>query len=929
MYGELMNRALDKAGVIHYNSTEDVETHHGMTPAEQTRIINDIAKGIQGKVKDNGQEKLPEGKSRDTYAGPGNLRDLARGVRTPAERGPATSGSDEGRVEGQERAGGVKEEEKEETVGAEQPKEEAPHISPEDLAAAIRDPAFRDYVAARKDLENQFRGKKGNMSLDDIKKIVEPGMEKFEPIYKQIGAGAEPAAGAGGGKGGEPPKPPRSEEGASRGGKINFLAQLFAPDSISEASKEMATAIRQGRGPAARATAIVDARLSEFHREIKDFSPEQIDHIIHYIENRSKGATLVGNVFTPEEALRVQPFVDYLRDVNEKIGEEIKTIKPDINLLTDYLHHAYKEKDGSDITREKMNSFLDDFVAKQGSAGALKKRTIPTYADAKARGFEPRFGLIEGQMHYIANMNNLIASYRTLDLMRQSGIADYFDRGRQPEGWVALGGNFSEAGAKTLYAPADAARVYNNDISKGFTGLAKDMSDLLRRVNNGVDKGILSLSGYHFLYTTIGSMANDIQRAAFGYGGIGQRLGDIASAATVLPVRAWYRGAAIERAYLGQEEISPHLRETLDLMVKNNALNIKQQEYWKSGPQKDFLDNWKAGTLGTEFTGALAKMKEHPLTGTASVIANGLGKTVDTLAHPMMEVHVPRVKNAALFYEMHDWLRDNPDATPQEKDRKAQSIGNKIDDSFGEMNTDNLFYHKLTKQSLQLFYLSYSFELGGARLLAGGVVDTAKFIVRQDKDLSPRARYLFASALTTAMMSSVYMYMKTGHGPDDYTDAIFPKTGGTLPDGRPERMIWPGHSAFAAHLLNDPKQAPFNGEQPALKDLSSLLRNRDYMELPITNDSNEWYAQQTWNDYTQFVMHESEPISYKTFMQGKKVGSHINLDEAILGIRPAPMEIGDPEAYAEIQARKGNKAWKAKVRADARMKAKYEAWDAE
>ncbi len=696
-----------------------------------------------------------------------------------------------------------------------------------------------------------------------------------------------------------------SQEGASA--SINPLGHIFNPVDQSESSINMATAIRQGRGPAARETAVTNENLRKYSPDINKLDDQEKLDLIHYIETRSKG----GELNNP----KLQAIADTIRDIYAKMADKVQEVKPDVGLIEDYFTHSYKDPSAA-------KKFFGDFVAKQGSERSLKKRTIPTLKEAIAAGLEPKTtNPLETVMSYVGSMNNLIAAHKTLEIAQEGGIADYFRRGQQPEGWVPLNGNLAEKGNKILYAPEDAARVYNNDVSGRATGPLGSIADVIQKGTNFVDKLLLGLSGYHAVLTTISSAASDVTRA-LTHGTPIERAKDLASAAGVIPVRNVMLGTDIEKAYLGHDSLSPTMQQALDLAIKNNAISVKQQDYWKAGPAKDYIDSFRNGTLLSDFKQSGQEIKERPLVGTAKVLGNELGKVMDTLSKPLFDIYIPRMKNAALIQEAHDWLESHPTATDQEKDRAIQDIGNSIDNRFGEMMRDNLFWHQYTRQALQLSLLSYSWVTGGIRMLGGG--KDAVLAALGKKELSSNAKYLFGMAATYAVMNGAYTYMKTGKPPDNWMDLVYPRTGGMYPSGKPERVVLPSHiGQYTQFLLHGYKELG-NEANPALKLGIELANNKDFRGMPITNENNPWYEEQMWDDYLQHTLHQIEPIGIKTFLQGKKVNSNISMGEALLGIRQAPMEVADPERYKQIMEKVNNLAYEKKLKADVRMKKQYE-----
>lgn len=702
------------------------------------------------------------------------------------------------------------------------------------------------------------------------------------------------------------PAPDETEK--SKEGKTvatNPLSEIFNPAGMSEASRDMATALRQGRGPQNRDIAVIQDALEKHAKTFAEMSDEDRLKFISYMENRSQGAKLD----TPE----LQEAADKIRDIYAQMGQKIQEHFPDVGLRKDYFTHQFEDQAAAD-------KFFSDFVAQQGSEKNLQRRAFPTLAEAMDAGLKPKTtNPIETVMNYVRNMGNLIAAHRSLELTREGGIADYFNKGQQPEGWVPLNGNLAEEGGKILYAPEDAARVYNNDISEGITGPVGKILDNIQRMNNFANKLVLGLSGYHFTATTMASMSNDVGRALTN-GSVPERIADIGKA--VMPLSAVKRGSQYTDAYLGREELSPELQKALDIAVRNNTVNVKQQDYWKAGPAKDYVDVFKNGSVGSEVRTAAETIKQRPLIGPIKVIANELGRTMDTVAKPLFDYYIPRIKIAANIDELHDWLQSHPDATPHEQDRAAQDIGNKVDNAFGEMMRENLFWHQITRQTLQMGLLSYSWVTGAARMLKG-IPDTAQYIMN-GKELSSSARYLMGMAATYAVVNGVRTYLGTGHPPDDWKDFLYPRTGGTTSQGKEERELLPSHIGQYTNYLHEGIGELGNEASPGLKLIYHLLANQDWRGLPITNENNSWFGEQRWSDYIHYVLGEETPIGLKNFLQGDKKGSKIGFVEKLLGARQAPRFISDSEGYDAMMKRVNDKEYKHKLKSDKKLQAQYE-----
>ncbi len=713
--------------------------------------------------------------------------------------------------------------------------------------------------------------------------------------------------------------------------KFTGKSKIFQPAKMSVDAEAMAAILREGKGESTRDTAQVIEKLNRYAKIVNALEPKEQLQLIDYMENRSNDM----GVKLPDPALQV--IADTYRDIYQSVEEAIKTQFPDAKMREDYFTHQYEDP-------KAAAKFFSDFIAKQGSGKNLRARAFPTLKEAMEFGLKPRTtnpSEIVGT--YVANMNNFLSTHRTLERMQQTGIAKYYNKGEQPTGWAPLEGNLaketdvvvmSDSGdptlvpGKQLYAPENAARVYNNDISKGFGDPYAGAAEALQKSSNFATK--ISLLGpmHHFSTVTMGSMASDVARGVglLAKGEIGEGAKAIGQGLTpgLSPAKNISVGRKVQEQYLGIDNHGPAYEKIVALGEAANVFHATQQEYWKAGPAKDFVDSFKAGTLKSELKGAVEKVKDKPVMGTLEVIANGISKTADTISKPLFDYYVPLIKKGAFFSEMHNWLDKNPDASWEQQKAAAREIGDSMDNRFGEMMRDNLFWKKTTQQTLQATFLSYSWVVGGLRMLKGGS-DAVSNLIRGRK-MTADSKYLFGMAMTYAVYNAMMTYLHTGKYTDDWDekDLYSYRTGGKTMQGKHERAILPGHTTEYLHYLHDGIGELKNKVSPGLKLLDALITNEDFRGLPVTNENNSWFSKERWGDYAKFALEGVEPISEKTLRKGRKKGSKISTLEQVLAVRPAPEFVTNPEGYESKAKIRNEKEYRRKLRSDQRIESQYE-----
>jgi hypothetical protein len=84
-------------------------------------------------------------------------------------------------------------------------------------------------------------------------------------------------------------------------------------------------------------------------------------------------------------------------------------------------------------------------------------------------------------------------------------------------------------------------------------------------------------------------------------------------------------------------------------------------------------------------------------------------------------------------------------------------------------------------------------------------------------------------------------------------------------------------------------------------------------------DTPQWLA-----DYFAWVENSLGPISVRGIARGEKKGSNISTPEQLMGVRPAPSYLQDPEGYKRTMKGIHQREWKTKERSDRRQEQQYQ-----
>jgi len=640
------------------------------------------------------------------------------------------------------------------------------------------------------------------------------------------------------------------------------------------------------------------------------------------------------------------PVADAIRDLMQATRKTIEdeAAKGNIEVgsfIEDYVRHMWTDPSQAD----KVFG-----AGRQGSSASLKLRTIPTIAEGIANGLQPvKLDPIENALHYITGMTNYLSSNRVLQEGRAAGYVEYHgSQSDAPEGWKPLVGRsstiavpFSNSGAQVLraYAPAGYASSYNAVVGKGFyewpTG--GNVIQKLQQASNFMTGMKLGLSGFHAITianaTVASSIANGLGKLA--HLDLVDGMKDIGYGITVLPAlaRGYTRGRALQKAYLNPADTSdPLMSQLADLYAKvGGRATGRGMEYGYSQAQ-NWQDAWKRGSLAMELkygaqrtlgdeTEALGKRVTLAAPRMVSYFGHELARAMAALPgqKQLFDTVIPRVKMSAWADEMEAWMKQNPTADQEAILRQGRKFSDSMDDRFGEMVQDNLFWHRSLKQAFNLSAVSVGWEYGTMRAVGGGIKDLV-----WNNELSTRARYLLAYPVAAGIMGAAYQYFKTGlAGPSVQTpgtDLITPRTGGTTPEGAPERALLPGeqkepmrwYSLFQSapsyeHLPSQIGQYIVGKLNPFWQLMTGIATNRNWAGQPIFSnikDPEKWDLPSHMGELGNAILEEFLPIGAETSLNltGQTLkGTNISPVERLMGIRPAPEWIQNPERIQGIQ----------------------------
>lgn len=446
------------------------------------------------------------------------------------------------------------------------------------------------------------------------------------------------------------------------------------------------------------------------------------------------------------------------------------------------------------------------------------------------------------------------------------------------------------------YADPQTALVLNNYLSPGLRG--KPLYDVASASGNLMNMAQLGMSAYHLTFTSVDAATSKL---ALGIEQLvaGKPTDAVKSALSVpaAPGANYARGANLLREIVRPGTGTPEVQR-LAAALEAGGGRARMDTFYSlrsgtaHGAAGRFFDAWKKGN----YPGAALRL---------------FPAAVETMSRPIMENIVPRMKLGIFAdmarVELTRLTKEGkvaPNATPAEirandAVREAMSRAwDSVDNRMGQMVYDNLFWHKTLKDTSMLATRSLGWNLGTIRELGGAAVDVGRLpgrIKAGEPVMTHRIAYAMALPVVVGTIGAMMQYAMTGQGPQELKDYFFPRTGGTRPDGKPERVAIASYMKDLYHYATEPVKTVTNKLHPLLASIGQMWQNEDYYGTEIRNPDDPLVQQA--GDLAKFVASQFLPFSIRNAQQRGAAGEGIaKQGQSFFGVTPAPASVDRTKA---------------------------------
>jgi hypothetical protein len=709
--------------------------------------------------------------------------------------------------------------------------------------------------------------------------------------------------------------------------------------------------VRASSTPSGRAARNIIMQAEGEAEQIRQKAHGSFTNAMHQLMNRTpehEQRMLVNYIQGGKDFPNYQPspelkgIVTQLRQIHQDFENKMRSM-PTFDQMNfwdndKYLSGQYKN------TQQAQNFYRTYSENNSASgSGSTKKKFYPTDEDARRAGLVPiSTNPIERVLRYTDAMSNYISYQQQIQNGKSSGYIKYFSpetvagagtpepyiRGRPPDGWAPING-MRDAGGRQAYAPREFAETMNNFHSTGIRGsMPRELVDAIRRTSNTFTAMELGVATYHAFTTVHERIASEwstaLSKAASG---------DLAGAAKTFaqgvasPMTSVREANRIYDVYLGKaQNVTPSEKAIVDAMKAANykPINAKHTLDYDMSKAGSLYTSYARGALGREMEADFKNIMGGNWKAGMAFVPKMAGRVMQTVAQPLFEAYIPRMKTSAFTSNVKAWMDANPNHTPAELQDAAIKIGKSVDNRMGEMAHDNMMMHRSLRDAASIVLRSFSFTIGGVfREIGGGALSLGRGalagenrLALSSKNYDPRTAYAVAFPIAVASMSMLYQFLKTGKGPDEWRDLVWPETGGKqagVGKGRqvPERALLPGyHKDIAAYIVHPTREAgnKLAGLWQAIGDQISGTKMTEVGPVPIVPPKAT--LGEAALARAKAFGEKATPIFARTATKVPQKATHISYPEQLMGLRAPGKWATDPVGQHIADDKRAEREWK-------------------
>lgn len=602
-------------------------------------------------------------------------------------------------------------------------------------------------------------------------------------------------------------------------------------------------------------------------------------------------------------------YSDMYRETTDAAHEKrVATYGADrVGFVENYVQRMYEF--GTEADKAKSTGVLSNWVGSlSANKSGIKSRALAMPLDAALKvmrdaGIDVKPVTTNPEVlrqYTVENANQGLVYKQAWDDAKAQDLIQFVKQGdRVPAGHVPLNDRVAQVFRPTeqgpvrtgqYFAEPGVARIFNNAISQGLGG--SPTFKAIRAMNNAYNQMQLGLSGFHLTGTAINAgisdMALGLQQVMNGDIGAGAKtFGRGVAGIPLAGLPSFARDLVNGRAFINDLVADdPVARQFLEEKLNPAGGRLAIDQSYRNNAYDNMVKAWS----NQRYIRALGNV---PFA------------VIQKIASPLMEYAIPRVKIGA-FKDLEAAMREKlgPEATPQQIQRAQEQAWDSIDNRFGQIVHDNLFWNRTAADLAQVSTRSVGWNLGTIRELGGGVVDVA------NGNISQRTLYALSLPIYAGTIGAIFQYLHTGKKPDSFRDYYYPQNGLKDSKGRDDRASLPTYMKDVFAYGTDPVATLEHKASPLLSLTFDLGTNRDYFGDMIRNPE-ETRSKQLLQ-MGSYALHQFQPFSVQQASKTFAEGGPLRAGEQMMGFPSAPASMKQTAAesanFKEARRRRNENA---------------------
>jgi len=578
-----------------------------------------------------------------------------------------------------------------------------------------------------------------------------------------------------------------------------------------------------------------------------------------------------------------------IREWDDRLYNEATRFKPELPYLENHLRVLWKVIPGSDQAKAnlaKQGLSAEQIASKRpwrGSQGFLRKHTLEDMSEGIALGGVPvTTNPLEMFALHAEDTMKYVAANQAWEGLKATGAAQFVKRGEQPPpGFVRIQDSIAKAYFRTpeglissngeWWVNEGAGRMINNYLSRDYIRQGSEghpelgkLGRALLAIKNGTTAIELGLSPFHAVFETNEAVGSNL--------GLGFR--KILAGRPVEGAIEVGKALFVEPAGLAQVVGAKAPRQTtagLGELAIRYAKNVKEFQQNDPDAYNWFRKNYPQASqlIDDLFTGGgqIAMNEDYRVKGIAGfkkalaednyvgAVIRAVPAVNELALKPLFQTYIPRLKVGMFLKEYSFELQQRARDLQMGKITRGQLARQtwaSIEDRFGELNWDNLYWNRTFKTAMQLAFRSVTWKLGNIRAFGKAIRDTgAELGVNWWKEgRAPRMTqsmgWLLGMSVITALQASIISLITTGKFPwqkakdtgELMRNLTFPQIDAADPSQRVSIPTYWKDLVHAGHSPVDYVKSSMTGEIGRLMD---VWNNRDFYGVEVYNPDDPLY----------------------------------------------------------------------------------------